>query len=376
MSVDAPGSAAALLGPAAPSPSFLTSVVRDMLGREITLGTVTAEPEPYNSGSPATGALVRLRGTAEGQAWSVFVKVLQRPRHWAGLDGMPPHARQDFIQQFPWRAEVSAWDPEFVAALPPGLRVPVLYRLVELGDDRLAIWMEDVRVDAAPWGAPRFAAAARLLGALAGNRRDTELLAAAPSPPGFGLRKYVGGPVRYACRVIADDSTWRHPALAAHRDLQAELLALSGRLPAILARLDGLPQSIPHGDASPQNLLVPASDPATFVAIDIAFQGPHAAGFDLAQLLVGLVHAGDMPAAGLPAIHPLLVPAFCAGMQAARRPVTAADIEQGYLGSLIARAAFTSLPLRDLGTVPPATVSERVALTRFIVDRSRELTPA
>jgi hypothetical protein len=360
-----------LLGKAAPSAEFLTSVVEAALRRSITLDTVTAEPEPYDSGSPATGALVRLRGTTvDGQPWSIFVKVLQSPRHWRHLDRVPPHVRQDFIQSFPWRAELSAWDPEFVAALPPGLRVPVLYRLVELDDDRLAVWMEDVRVDATPWPIGRFAEAARLLGTLAGNRRDPALLAAAPVPPGFGLRKYVDGPVHAACQAISDGSTWRHPALAAHRELQVELLSLAERLPAILDRLDELPQSIPHGDASPQNLLVPAGDPSTFVAIDIAFQGPHAAGFDLAQLLVGLVHAGHMPAADLPAVHSVLVPAFHQGMKAARRPAEAGDIEQAYLGSLVARAAFTSLPLRDLDTVPAAALSERVALTRFIVDRA------
>ena len=64
----------------------------------------------------------------------------------------------------------------------------------------------------------------------------------------------------------------------------------------MLDRLDGYVQCIPHGDASPQNLLVPADDPETFVVIDVSFRTPHALGFDLGQLLVGLTHAG--PGAG------------------------------------------------------------------------------
>ena len=64
--------------------------------------------------------------------------------------------------------------------------------------------------------------------------------------------------------------------------------------------MDTLPQALPHGDASPQNLLVPADDPDTFVAIDVSFQNPQAVGFDLGQLLVGLTHAGLLPAAALP----------------------------------------------------------------------------
>lgn len=57
-----------LLGPAAPADDFLRSVVRDVVaGRaadadlEVNLESVTAERVPYDSGSPATGALVRLR---------------------------------------------------------------------------------------------------------------------------------------------------------------------------------------------------------------------------------------------------------------------------------------------------------------------------
>jgi len=45
-------------------------------------------------------------------------------------------------------------------------------------------------------------------------------------------------------------------------------------VPELLDGMDALPQALPHGDASPQNLLVPADDPGTFVAIDVSFQNP------------------------------------------------------------------------------------------------------
>jgi hypothetical protein len=79
-----------LLGEAAPAEQFLAAVVSDICGRPVTIATATAEPVPYDSGSPATARLARLRGTTtDGAAWSVFVKVLQHPRHWAGLDAEP-----------------------------------------------------------------------------------------------------------------------------------------------------------------------------------------------------------------------------------------------------------------------------------------------
>jgi hypothetical protein len=61
-----------LLGPAAPTDDFLRSVVRDAVAHDATrrgdtglaadIETVAAERVPYDAGSPATGALVRLRG--------------------------------------------------------------------------------------------------------------------------------------------------------------------------------------------------------------------------------------------------------------------------------------------------------------------------
>lgn len=48
--------------------------------------------------------------------------------------------------------------------------------------------------------------------------------------------------------------------------LRADLRALGARVPELLDSMDTLPQALPHGDASPQNLLVPADAPDTFSA--------------------------------------------------------------------------------------------------------------
>jgi hypothetical protein len=108
------------------------------------------------------------------------------------------------------------------------------------------------------------------------------------------------------------------------------------------------------------------------VAIDVSFQSPQAVGFDLGQLLVGLTHAGELPAAALPAIHRRLVPAFTAGLRAAGGRATAEEVAFGYVASLVVRAGFTSLPFERLGEpVTPALAAvfgERAALTRVIAD--------
>lgn len=353
----------------------LTGVVATALGRPVTLAGFTCVPVAYQPGSPATGALLRVSGTTgDGEPWSLFLKVLHHPRHWPRIGDVPDEVRQQFLDQFPWRMELVAWAPGFADRLPAGMRVPRLYRLAELGDDRLAVWMEDVRVLDGAWDPPRFARAAHALGGLAARRADPELLAACGLPVGWGLRSYHRSRVEFVLPLLDRDELWAHPLLAGAVDgrLRDDLRTLGTRVPELLDRMDGLSQALPHGDASPQNLLVPADDPDTFVAIDVSFQSPQAVGFDLGQLLVGLTHAGELPAAALPAIHRRLVPAFTAGLRAAGGRATAEEVAFGYVASLVVRAGFTSLPFERLGEPPTpalaATFRERAALTRVIAD--------
>ena len=361
-----------LLGVATPTRDQLDAIVSAAVGRPAVVTRWDAEPVPYESGSPATGTLARVRGmTADGQSWSVFLKVLQHPRHWRLLDRIPEQLRADFLSNFPWRAELTAWDPTFSTHLPAGLRMPELYRVVELPEDRVAVWMEDIAVSAQPWTTERFVMAAGVLGALAANRRDPDLLAACPVPPGYGLRRHYDGAVRPVLPWLQSHDLWKHPLLATSggTTLRADLLELAAAAPTILDQLDELPQALPHGDASPQNLLVPLTAPDTLVAIDIALQCPLAVGFDLGQLLVGLVHAGQMPTSDLPVIHRLLAPAYQAGMNHGKRPAALADIEAGYVGSLVIRAAFTSLPFREpIPSLTDTYIDQRMMLTRFITD--------
>jgi hypothetical protein len=362
---------------AVPSAAELTSLVSAAVGHRAAVGQWRAETVPYQSGSPATGALARLRGvTADGEPWSVFVKVLQHPRHWRLLDRVPDEVREDFLASFPWRAELGAWKPSFAGRLPAGLRVPALYRVIELPEDRVAVWMEDIAASDEAWTAARFDMAAERLGTLAANRRDPDLIAACPVPPGYGLRRYYDGTVLPVLPWLRSHDLWAHPRVAAAggAGLRADLVELAARAPAILDRLDQLPQALPHGDASPQNLLIPVAEPGTLVAIDVAFQCPLAVGFDLAQLLVGRVHAGLMPAADLPAIHARLPAAYTSGMEKGRQPATLDDVQAGYIGSLAIRAAFTSLPFREpISSVTGDHIDQRIALTRFVTDAGLRL---
>jgi hypothetical protein len=346
----------------------LARIANDVLGP----AAWRVEEMTYESGSPATGGLYRIHATTE----AVFVKLLQHVRHWSRLNLVPPDVRESFAASFPWRQELAAWEPRFADCLPAGMRLPELYRITDLGDDRLLLWMEYIDTLADVWDVERFSRAAFLLGGLAARRSTPEILASTGLPAGAGLRGYVAGPVsRSAVPMLHQDDVWLHPLVAEAVDpsLRADLIRLADQLPHFLNRLDALPQAVPHGDASPQNLLVPANAPDEFVAIDISFQWPLAIGFDLGQLLIGLVHAGEMPAAQLPTVHDVLVPSYLAGMKEHGVDASTADVTDGYIGSLVVRAGFTSLPYALLAAPASpdltATFRQRAALTRFIVDQ-------
>lgn len=353
----------------------LADLATAALGRQVDPAPVTVSAVPYAFGSPATAALLRVSGAdRDARPWTLFCKVLHHVRHWPQLALMPPQFAAQFVAEFPWRSELDAWRPEFRDRLPPGLRLPRLHRVVDLGDDRLAVWMEHIDDTPDAWDLDRFARAARLLGRFGARSASTEVVTACALPPGFALRMYAERSVPFReLAPLADDRLWAHPWLVEHADLRRRIRRLGYQIPGLLDRLDTLPQSMPHGDASPQNLLVSASDPDTFVMIDISFQSPHALGFDLGQLLVGLVHADLMPAGELGAVAEVILPAYACGVTEEGVTVSPASLELGFLGSLLLRSGFDSMRYDLLGSEdPPAadTFANRLALTHFVVERA------
>jgi hypothetical protein len=332
-------------------------------------GPAELTPIDYASGSPATGALYRLRG----DGWSLFCKVLQHVRHWQTLALMPAEVAAAFADELPWRSELELWDACVVKALPDGLRTPVLHRVVEMPGDRAAVWMEDVRQAPGPWSLSRFERAAYLLGRWNACSTAPDVLAASTLPPGYGLRLYAKRSVAdRGLAPLASDELWSHPWLREHGRLRDDLQVLGAQIPEMLDRLDGYLQCLPHGDASPQNLLVPADDPETFVVIDLSFRSPHALGFDLGQLLVGLTHAGQVPAAMLPRIAGRVLPAYLRGL--AEEGVTGQDaaVRDAFATATLLRSGFDSFLLdllADSAETERHLFDERIELSRFLTEQ-------
>lgn len=195
--------------------------------------------------------------------------------------------------------------------------MPDVYRVDEIDEGALAIWMEDVTHDTGRWTLDDYRRAGRLLGRMAGRH-------CAPSPPAGvpvvarDLRGYVYGRVRRGVLpVLADDAVWSHPlvAVSAAPQLRADLAALDAAADTLLDRLDTLPHALAHRDAAPQNLLR-STDRDELVAIDWQFVGMCAIGFDVGQVLAGHAESGDLEPTQLAPTLSAIVDAYTAGAHA------------------------------------------------------------
>jgi hypothetical protein len=301
------------------------------------------------------------------------------------LDLVPPQLRADFLDRFPWRLEIAAYAGPLRDQLPCGMRLPRLYAVEELGPGRAAMWLEDVvQPRDLEWDTARFARAAGLLGRMSARRRYGEvapILGATTrfAEPAAALHYLIEGRIRNMfVPAIVGDSLWAHPvvgaALAVVRDpgLIADLRAWTTRIDRLLSYTDTLPMTYAHGDASPQNLLVPAQDPDGFVLIDFGLDCPLPVGHDLGQLLAGLCHAGTLPADRLPEISSAILAAHADGLAAEGHRATIDQIRGGYLSGLVLRSAFSAIPLERLAE--PATDqlvehwADRLRMTRGLLD--------
>ena len=341
---------------------------------------VVVRPVPYAFGSPATAGIWQV--CAPDRQWCV--KAIQHPRHWPGLQLMPPELQEGFAAEFPWRFELDMEESGIAAVMPPGLRTARLDRVETPDDEHATLWWEWIDDDGSAWTRAQYLDAARALGRLAARRREgAPANAALPGlclrvPHGFALRMYAER--RTLCTTVP---VLRDPGVRAHPVVQAalaetgpgvwdDMLVLASRIPSLLDALDGLPQTFAHGDASPQNLLRPSAEPGTFVAIDWGFGSLLAVGFDLGQLLVGLVHAGLAPASQVPELADDVVAAYAEGCSLEGWDVGADPVRRGFVGSVLCRSVLDSVPLDALEGEPDAArtelMAERLRLCRALLD--------
>jgi len=380
---------------AALPPADLRALAETVSGTPMPDPKVSATPLGYASGSPVTAGLWRVDVASPdrgGAACTFFVKLVRHVRLWPGLRRLPNDAaRAEFADFYPWQYELDIHQSGIGSVLPDGMRTPQLQHVGRPDPDHMSLWWEFVVERSQPWTLADYRLAARLLGRLAARRR-----AGAPvnqALPDVARTAHDGGSALrfYTSRrvfggmlpVLRAGQVWHHPVLrealelTGDRRLPADMVALGARLPGVLALLDGLPQTYAHGDASPQNLLLPAGEPGTVAVIDWGFGTLLPVGFDLGQLLVGLAHAGQTDPAAISAIDAAIFPAYLDGLAAEDYRADPAQVRAGYLGSLAARSALCAIPFETLEQAVPdertvALFAGRIELTRVMLDMAAE----
>jgi hypothetical protein len=367
------------LGPAEPTGDLLRTVVRAALGdpsAQVTGATAAATGYPFTS--IGTGGLFRVRGTASTtvgeRPWSAFVKLLHHPRHWPLIDHVPPQAAAEILELFPWREGLDT-HARVLPVLPDGLRVPDVYAVVDLDDDRLAWWMEDIDVDDDPWTDETYARTAHLLARLAARRTTGTAAGASDLPPGFAVRKVLDSRGPLLAAVLDDHALWARPVVTDTVDpaYRADLSRALALMPDLLHEMDTLPLALPHGDAAPVNLLRSRAEPGTVVAVDLAFQCPLPLGHDLGQLVSGEVERGRMEPERLPGLLRVVEEAYVDGLAAEGLHVPVRAVHRGMVcSSLGPRTLPGAYPVEHLDDTDTeehrAFLRRRAGLGRFALD--------
>jgi hypothetical protein len=362
-------------------PAVVTEVARRCLDRpsaEVTAWSI--EPVAFDPVSITTTGVDRIHGEAvdggKTLTWSAFIKSVHSIRLWPMFEIVVPDFMQAQVAAQPWRTEAELYTSSLPAVLPDGFRMPRAYQVEDVGPEHVRLWLEDLDEAFPVWDDTRYARAAGLLGRLGGRCAPDRAPADLRHVTAPHLSLVTEGPLAHlTLPALAADATWAHPLIARAVDpaLRHDLAVLAKRVPAWVERLDRLPRVFAHGDACPQNLLATRDDPDAFVAIDWGgFAGFGPVGADLAQLLAGRAHTGELRTGDLPRVHAAIAAAYTDGLRAEGLDIDPAEVAAGATGTLLLRTGFTALPLELLSREPTeelaALFRSRAGLARFIAD--------
>lgn len=366
-----------VLGAADVDDETLTAMVRDQLGiSDAHVVGVEVEVADYDVETLTTAGRYWVRGRARhagGESpFTFFVKVVQSWTRTDAFRQVPEAAIELAAASLPWRTEPVVYRSDLRSRLPAGLSMPRSYRVIDLDELSAALWLEAVDVHPVPWSRSTFARAAYLLGRLAASPAVRPVGALGVSSVARG---YAASRVQHQILPLLEgEELWRHPLVrdAFDVDLRARLLAAADALPALLEELDDAPLGTAHGDACPQNLLVRRSALDGFVLIDFGLWCQAPLGFDLSQLLLGELQLGRRPAAELPDLEAVCLPAYFRGLQQEGCAVGLDLVRRAHAILMFLFWGLTAVPLEVLfGAAPPgsaAVMGERARAAAFVLD--------
>ena len=332
---------------------------------------------------PTTESIERVRGMldVEGtlRAFTLVAKTVRSLRFLPPFAALPQEV-QALIEPM-WRTEPEVYASGLHGALPPELRAPRLYALETLGEGRVRLWLEDVATASTTWDVQTYTAAAFALGRLAGRYPAAEIPWTFTRMP-LDLERYLNTRIAgQTLPMLRDDRSWQHPLVRQSVDerLREDTLRLWERARRLLGRLDDLPQTLVHGDACPQNLLIEGrAGSARFIALDWGLPAPRPSAPISSSSIAGRVESGELDPREVPPIEHAILSAYRAGLAAEGVSENRERIERGYRTQLALRCGFTALPLERLQGArdddPDLTLlfAQRARWARMVLDRVPE----
>lgn len=239
------------------------------------------------AGNPVSFGLYRFQGLGYDQEnvnihWSVILKIIQSPANlgWENFGEGNDQTHWNY-----WKREPLIYQSRFLETLPQGLSAPHFFGIVEHPGNIIWLWLEDITdSENEIWTLDRYAQIARLLGRFNGK---CALQSSTPPFAWLGKQRIRAWIAMIPWHTIP----WEHPQTLT-RYPKPESNSFARMLidhERFLTKMEGLPQTICHGDTYPTNFMsrrLPDSQ-QEIVALDWALASIAPVGADLGQLVFG-----------------------------------------------------------------------------------------
>lgn len=318
-------------------PALLTQVVRkDQGDPDLVILDWTVEPISHEILTDTTAGLFRFSGQVQSangkRPWAVVLKCMNNPKQSS------QHPRESSY----WRREILAFQSGLLEGLPPGVRAPRCYGIME-NEDGAWVWIEHIQeATGQQWSLDHFQRAARQLGLFQGA-----YLCGAPLPdqpwlctPFFGIGWAELNGWSGFMNPEFEQNAWKLPIVpGALNDKQKlrllQLIAENLRFDLVNQRL---PQVLCHNDVHRKNFmwaLSPQTGEEELIGVDWAFTGTGAAGNDLGSLVGNSMYFFDYDPYDVETLEAALLDGYLAGISDHRVEIDPRLVRLGYLISLV-----------------------------------------
>jgi len=316
--------------------ALLTKVVRkDQNNPDLVLLDWTVEPLSHEKIIDTTGGLFCFSGQGQTiqsiQSWKVVMKCINNPKEW----GQEPRGWAH------WQREILAFQSGFLEQLPPGVRAPHFYGVME-NENGAWVWIEHIQeTTGKQWSLDYFRRTARQLGRFQGAYLSGTPLADHPWLSQSFFRTVWGAEDFWLgfMNPASEENAWKSPIVQRGFDdrQKSRVLQLLSEREHFFDVNDLLPQVLCHYDAHRRNFMWSRSSQTgeeELIGVDWAFIGIGALGNDLGQLVGTSMYFFDYDPTEAETLETALLDGYLAGIADNGVTVDTRLVRLGYLISL------------------------------------------